>query len=103
MKQPLIYALRNIEKKIENGKIVEKPIYVYLIPELVSLTGMSDEDRQSHTAMKEIAPWTKLEPRQRAEQNKDFIVQFNNDPKNDIVKINSQRNVNGFILNELDI
>ncbi len=66
-KQPLIYTIRNYERKIENGKMVEKPIYVYLIPELVSLTGMSDEDRANHSAMKEIAPWTKLEPKQRAD------------------------------------
>lgn len=67
MKQPLIHTIRRVEKVIENGKIVEKPIYVYLIPELVSLTGMSDEDRANHNAMKEIAPYTKLEPKQRAQ------------------------------------
>lgn len=101
MKQPLIYALRNIDKKIENGKIVEIPNYVYLIPELVSLTGMSDEDRANRTAMQEIAPYTKLEPRQRAEENRSFINNFNKDPDIDIIKIGGQRKVNGFLLNEV--
>jgi len=74
-----------------------------LVPELVSLTGMSDEDRANHSAMKEIAPYTKLEPKQRAEENQSFIKKFNEDPDNQVIKINGQRNVNGFILNELDI
>lgn len=62
LKQPLLYVQRNIEKILdkETGKIIEKPNYVYLIPQLVSLTGMSDEDRSNHNAMKEIAPYTKL-------------------------------------------
>lgn len=42
MKQPLILTIRNTEKKTVNGKIVSKDVYVYLIPELVSLTGMSE-------------------------------------------------------------
>ena len=42
MRQPLIYVLARVEKRIENGKFVEKPYYIYLIPELVSLTGMSE-------------------------------------------------------------
>ena len=60
LKQPLLYALRNIDKVMKDGQLVEKPNFVYLAPELVSLTGMSDEDRANHNAMKEIAPYTKL-------------------------------------------
>jgi hypothetical protein len=56
----LLYALRNIDKVMKDGKLVEKPNFVYLIPELVSLTGMSEEDKSNHNAMKEIAPFTKL-------------------------------------------
>lgn len=67
MKQPLLLTISKYDRKIENGKMVENPVYIYLIPELVSLTGMSDEDRANHNAMKEIAPFTKLEPKQRAE------------------------------------
>ena len=32
----------------------------FLIPEFVSLTGMSDEQRADYRTMKEIAPFTKL-------------------------------------------
>ena len=42
MKQPLIHTIARTERTLKKGVIVEKPIYVYLIPELVSLTGMSD-------------------------------------------------------------
>lgn len=67
MKQPLLLTISKYDRKIENGKMVENPVYIYLIPELVSLTGMSDEDRANHNAMKEIAPFTKLEPKERAQ------------------------------------
>ncbi len=60
LKQPLLYALRNIDKVMKDGQLVEKPNFVYLIPELVSLRGMSDEDRANHNAMKEIASYTEL-------------------------------------------
>ena len=37
------------------------------------------------------------------EENQQFINNFNKDPENEVIRINGQRNVNGFILNELDI
>lgn len=74
-----------------------------MIPELVSLTGMSDADRANRTAMQELAPYTKLEPKQRAEENQQFINKFNEDPDNQVIKIKGQKNVNGFVLNELSI
>ena len=53
--------------------------------------------------MKEIAPYTKLEPRQRAEENASFIKKFNEDPNNEIIKIKGQRNVSGVVLNPVKI
>lgn len=64
---------------------------------------MSENDRGNHGAMKEISPFTKLQPKQRAEKNQEFINYYNKDPNNEIIKINGQRKVNGFRLNELDI
>jgi hypothetical protein len=44
--QPMIKAIGKVEKKIEKGKKLTKtPQAVYLIPELMILTGMSDRQR----------------------------------------------------------
>ena len=42
--------------------MVENEILGFLIPEFISLTGMSDEQRADYNTMKELAPFTKLEP-----------------------------------------
>ena len=52
MKQPLIKTISRYDRKIVDKKMVETPIYIYLIPELISFTGMSDAHRADHTAMK---------------------------------------------------
>lgn len=57
-----------MEKTIIDGKIVEKPIEVYLLPELVHLTGMSDEQRKNFNIMKMLAPFTKLSPQERVSE-----------------------------------
>ena len=45
--------------------MVEIPEYIYLIPELVSLTGMTDDQRSNFQTMKSLAPFTKLSPEAR--------------------------------------
>ena len=47
--------------------MVENEIKGFLIPEFVSLTGMSDEQRADYSTMKDLAPYTKLEPFARME------------------------------------
>jgi hypothetical protein len=41
MKQPLIEVVIRTDKQIKNGQIVKTDVKGYLIPEFVSLTGMS--------------------------------------------------------------
>ena len=41
--------------------MVENEIKGFLIPEFVSLTGMSDEQRANNSTMRDLASYTKLE------------------------------------------
>ena len=41
-KQPLLKVIGRMRREIKNGKLMEEPEYIYLIPELVSPTGMRD-------------------------------------------------------------
>lgn len=41
-RQPLLKVVGRMRREIKNGKLVETPEYIYLIPELVSPTGMRD-------------------------------------------------------------
>ena len=41
-KQPLLKVVGRMRREIKNGKLMETPEYIYLIPELVSPTGMRD-------------------------------------------------------------
>lgn len=48
MRQPLIEVVLRVEKEIKNGQMVKKEQTGYLIPEFVSLTGMSDQQKSDH-------------------------------------------------------
>ena len=63
-KQPLLKAVKNIQKVIDKQtkKIKEVKHYVYLVPEFVSPTGMTDEQRADFRTMKSLDPYTKLSP-----------------------------------------
>lgn len=58
--------------------MVKKDIVGYLLPEFVSLTGMSDEQRADYKTMKEIAPFTKLKAHERMDETNDIVNVFNN-------------------------
>lgn len=46
VKQPLIRVLSQVKKRINKKQDVQiEQEYIYLVPELVSLTGMKDEQR----------------------------------------------------------
>ena len=42
MKQPLVKVIGRWIKEIKNGKMEKYPEYIYLIPEFISPTGMTD-------------------------------------------------------------
>lgn len=78
MKQPLIEVVIRTEKKLNKEGVLEKiETRGFLIPEFVSLTGMSDEQRADWNTMKEIAPFTKLTPEERMTQTEKLINTLN--------------------------
>ena len=64
-KQPLLKVIGRYNQIHKGGKIEKVPEYIYLLPEFVSPTGMTDDQRAQHSTMKTIAPYTKLTPNQR--------------------------------------
>ena len=75
-KQPLLLAIKNIEKVLdkETKQYKEVKHYVYLVPEFVSPTGMTDEQRADFQTMKALDPFTKLSPDERVLQCEDIIT-----------------------------
>ena len=72
-RQPLIKVVSRIRKEIKNQVIIRTPEYIRLIPELVSIAGMTDEQRSDHKTMKTLAPFTKLSPDQRILSSNDIV------------------------------
>ena len=64
--QPLVSAIAKTEKKIgKSQKITREVQKIYLIPELVSLTGLDQSQRQNFPLMQQIAELTRLTPQTR--------------------------------------
>ena len=68
--QPLLLHL----KKPRGTEVVEK---IYLVPELVGLTGLPDDMRNDFRAMRDVAVYTKLNPDQRTEKMEKLLHLFN--------------------------
>jgi hypothetical protein len=81
MKQPLVKIYEKPVKMIKNEKIREKPTYVYLIPELLSITGLTTKQRNDKNAMKSLAPYTKLTPKARILESQKIIHQIQSSDK----------------------
>jgi hypothetical protein len=75
-KQPLVKIYEKPIKMIKNEKIREKPTYVYLIPELLSITGLTIKQRNDKNAMKSLAPYTKMTPKARIFESQKLIHQI---------------------------
>jgi aubergine-like protein len=74
--QFLVYSIR-LDKKMVNGKLEEKEERVYLVPELLKPTGLTDELRKDKNAMQDIAKFTKLYPETRNQRQENLIKNFN--------------------------
>lgn len=81
MKQPLVRILDNPIKMIKNQRIKEKLNYTYLIPELLSMTGMTVKQRNDRNAMKALTPFTKLTPKTRFLESQKIIQQIQSTDK----------------------
>ena len=67
--QPLIL----VRRKDSQGE----PINLYFVPEFCSLAGLEDESTKDRFFMKELARYTKLEPKDRVEKTNEFINLLN--------------------------
>ena len=76
--------------------MIEVPEYVYLIPELVSPTGMTDEQRSDHNTMRALAPFTKLEPTDRMKKIRNVIDKLNESKS--LIEIKNQKRLEGYCL-----
>lgn len=94
LNQPLLKVL---SKTVNHSNQKEDAEYIYLIPELVSLTGLSDRQQSCKDTLKDIAPFTKLTPTKRI-QDSLFIVQ-NLNKSQDKIQINEKNaRFDGFCL-----
>jgi aubergine-like protein len=62
--QWMAYSIRLVKTQVGN-QLVEKEERVYLVPELLKPTGLTDELRKDKNAMQDIAKFTKLYPETR--------------------------------------
>ena len=59
-----------------------EPINLYFVPEFCSLSGLEDDATKDGFFMKELAKYTKLEPKDRVEKTNEFIELLNDPTKN---------------------
>jgi aubergine-like protein len=100
MNQPLVEVCLRTEKKIVKGELIKNDMIGYLIPEFISLTGMSDEQRSNYNTMKAIAPYTKLAPHEKMEKT-DTIRDILN--KGEELVIGDPLKVEGYQLTEPEV
>lgn len=99
MKQPMLKS--SVKKKIyKDGKLVETQDTVYLVPELVKLTGMEDDERNNFQLMKRLAGHTKMEPQERNDRAQDLLQKLAKEKdKGDFFTVNSTEiTVKGYVL-----
>lgn len=72
-KQPMVKVLA---KKMKHSTLPEgrvQPEFIYIVPEMLTLTGLSDAQRSNFKIMKSLDPYTKLTPQQRMEDTRKMI------------------------------
>lgn len=78
MKQPILIHL---EKVRVSGEVEKREMMLGIIPELAVLTGLTDDMKNTHVIMKDLATHTKLSPQQRLGSYKEFISRVNGSAK----------------------
>lgn len=56
-----------------NKNAPERPEFIYLVPEMLTLTGLTDAQRSNYQVMKSLDPFTKLTPQQRMRESGNLI------------------------------
>lgn len=75
-KQFLVYSIMK-RREMVDGKKVEREEIVYLVPELLKPTGLTDDLRKDHRFMNDLAMFTKKTPEQRDDLNRKLIKAIN--------------------------
>ena len=73
--QPMLKVLA--DRKFNRNKAVKE--YIYLVPELVSLTGLTDEQRKDFRIMKSLGEFTKMNANKRMEETSYMIEDIKTD------------------------
>ena len=70
LNQPLVKVIIRIEKRITKDNKMEKVQYFgFLIPEFISVTGITEQQRKDYNFMKKMASYTMLSPNERMQEN----------------------------------
>jgi aubergine-like protein len=96
--QPLI-KVKNPQKN--KGK--EDPMFIYLIPELVNLTGLTDEQRSDWKVMKSVGEFTKLTATKRMAEIKSMRDRINKDDDILFEIAPEPRALNGYVFDSPEI
>jgi aubergine len=98
-KQPMIRALVKVDQQIQKGKkLTQKTHAIMLVPELVSLTGLSREQRNDEALMQEVADLSRATPQIRFEDSAKLIKVLEAEKKADKLTIGSSVLITGSIL-----
>ena len=92
--QPMLKVLA--DRKFNKKKAVKE--YIYLVPELVSLTGLTDEQRKDFRIMKSLGEFTKMTANRRMEETGYMIEDIKEDKEIMFDIKNSPTALNGFKL-----
>lgn len=72
-KQPLVKVPSKKIKMPNSKSAPERPEFIYLVPEMLTLTGLTDAQRSNYQVMKSLDPFTKLTPQQRMRESGSLI------------------------------
>lgn len=73
----MVEVVLRTERTVVNDKLVEKKVLGYLVPELISLTGISQEMMKNGKVMNKIAKFTRFEPNERVDKTGIIVDAFN--------------------------
>ena len=90
-----------IKRKIMKEKeLVEEEEIIYLIPELLSLTGMEDNEVSDFKMMQRVSKFTKMEPQERKDKASKLVSNLRAvTDKTDLFEIEqAEKTMNGYLL-----
>lgn len=89
LKQFLVYALKSRREKLPDGSVEIKEEKNFFLPQYLRRTGMTDEQKNDRNYMRDVAVYTKIDPKNRFLQQEQFLL--------DLKKILIQSEVGNFL------